>query len=318
MSSAKDLLKARRELSQAKNEVALIEAKIERLHKKSLHEQIIERSYLEKRDQLKSPVGMHRSKIVMALLLHKSPEDIGLESASVISDGSWPWSENSLAELLGEIGFKEGSDSPDVLVLGEIDFNPDYITDCIDAAIDEGRWLKIYTQELFVTWLATGVDPLEMWSEEDLLDAVKGHAAMEVVFKQGGLEWPIVRGDDGDDEIYDVDVSGWSHETPLKKFGYNARAGDLTLSERRSKLADFVSSSLTHQLTSDEESRLWGGPSTKQRIYCTAKHLAWLIGFQGRDKPEAAKKWREDLDWLKKTYYDPRSYSFYWPRVRGG
>lgn len=315
MSSSKDLLKARRELSQAKNEVALIEARIERLHKKSLDQQIRERSYLEKVDQLRSPVGMHRRKIVMALLLNKSPQDIGLESASVISDGSWPWPEDSLAELLGEIGFKEGSDTPDVLVLGEINFNSDYITNCIEAAVDTGHRLKIYTQELFITWLATGVDPLEIWSEEDLFDAVKGHAAMEVVFKQGGLDWPVV-GDDGGDEIYDIDVSGWSHETPLKKFGYNARAGDLTLSERRSKLTDFVSSPLTYQLTSDEERRAWGGPSTKQRIYCTAKHLAWLIGFQGRDKPEAAKKWREDLDWLKKAYYGPRRYSFYWPRAK--
>jgi len=309
---------ARRELSTAKETVADLEKKIEGLHRRVLSEQIQNRSVLEKQDQLDDPIGMHRSQIVMALLVDKTPESIGLQSSSVIMSGDWPWSRQGFGELLGEKGFKPGSDTPDILVLGEIGFNEEYIVSYIENAINEDRQLKIYTQELFITWLATGIDPLEEWSEEDLLAAVKGHAAMEFVFKQADLEWPVVNQMDSDSEIYVVDFSGWSNETPLKKYGYNAKAGDLTLAQRRAKLEDFISASLTNLISSDEERRIWGLPSSKQRIYSTAKHLVWLIGFQGSDKPEAAKKWRDDLNWLKKTYYDSRRYSFYWPRVKGG
>jgi hypothetical protein len=49
-----------------------------------------------------------------------------------------------------------------------------------------------------------------------------------------------------------------------------------------------------------------------------AESLAFFVRKNKRLHDERLAKaiieWEEDLDWLKKTYYEPNSYKFNWPR----
>lgn len=57
---------------------------------------------------------------------------------------------------------------------------------------------------------------------------------------------------------------------------------------------------------------VWGNARTQQRLYAMARHISWLIGFRGETAPNAAERWRSDLDWLKVSYYRPNM-RFSWP-----
>jgi hypothetical protein len=62
----------------------------------------------------------------------------------------------------------------------------------------------------------------------------------------------------------------------------------------------------------------WGEPSTEKRLKMVAESLAFFVRKNKRLHDERLAKaiieWEEDLDWLKKTYYEPNSYKFNWPR----
>ena len=183
--------------------------------------------------------------------------------------------------------------------------------------IRQGEPLRIYSQEMVVAAAITGRDPFDSNDEELLLAFAKGHPALEFLLRLPE-PWPTVC----NVESRSVDFVGADDygvtETPLHRLGYHVGATSrITESQRRELLTEcFTTNSLKFTDSSSEDYRhKWGRGGSAQRLYRMAVHIKWLAEGQGTDprKPQARLDWVNDLEWLRKTFYEPRKGRFSWP-----
>jgi hypothetical protein len=170
-----------------------------------------------------------------------------------------------------------------------------------------GKILKVYSQEMFLSYWASGHDPF------DLPDVVRrfgeGHPALEYLAGIG-FDWPttIVPGGKGDfdEELPTVGV--------LKYFGYTVGRNGLEDDQRQEVLTHVFSSSLSSSLPI-EYLREWGNPKSKERLQKMANSIAAFCRNEKRkSNPSelAITDWESDLAWSKKTFYSGR-FTFRWP-----
>jgi hypothetical protein len=178
--------------------------------------------------------------------------------------------------------------------------------------------VRVYTQELLLAWLFTGDDPLAKPSR--MLDAhAEEHPALKYLLSLGGFRWPST---DAGEQTGEVEIHDLLEDLPqvglLKHMGYSVGMNGLGSQSRHEILEEVFLSEALPVVTSSDYMREWGERQSAKRLrkmansiatFCrNAKHRSWS------DMDEAIADWEEDLDWLKKRFYDGHlSLQFRWP-----
>ena len=125
------------------------------------------------------------------------------------------------------------------------------------------------------------------------------------------FEWPSIK----HRETIRIDVElgkGWRDTSPLTAKGYHAgKTYSLSSKNRRDILTSVFCSHLEFSEEFPEyEISEWGDPESSDRLKKMASHITWVMGIHS-SHTYAVEDWQEDLDWMKKEFYDPR-FSFRW------
>lgn len=311
-----ELNDAKRKLNELRQVITEIEQQISKLIPKVVSERVATEIENLKIHQLQNPHGMNRGMIRSLLTFEKDANNIDLADVPIALSGSGPWITEDLEEFLVSKRFDCVSieDQAQFLVIGEYNIDEEEIHQFITNSLEKYVTPRIYTQELFICFIAMGDDPLAVWSEETLMAAVEGHKGMEYVLSYEEIVWPKFNSEESSDDfsVFAIDADEWNQESPLRKLGYTAREGALSQQERRQKLTEAYTASIDRYIESEDEQTQWGRPNSAQRLYAIASFISWLCDFQGRTRPNALAKWQSDLRWLKQTHYHNRM-RFEWP-----
>ena len=232
--------------------------------------------------------------------------------SEIVTAGFGPWGEQVLDDTLAAVGFTpqfldEQAGDFEIFVVGSKGVDVDELAIPIYRRLEQGRPVRLYSQELWLLYLMTGSDPLQ-WSPELLQRCFgTGHPVLQA-FVNEDWDWPewievsVGGGEGGDDHDGAEFESGPS---PLHTFGYRAGVGHGTAS-RRERLRAFLECrtiadycDADHHDSAYRES--WGRPLSARRLRRMVSHLRWLLRFQGADarKAEAREHWRQDLAWMR-------------------
>ncbi|MCR9201809.1 MAG: hypothetical protein NXI04_24450 [Planctomycetaceae bacterium] len=200
-------------------------------------------------------------------------------------------------------------------VIGRDGWEPGQLVGVFKA--NQGKTLKFYSQEMFLTLLLTGIDPFEL-GRETVERFALGHSALEFVSEM----WP---------EWYSADASDAQTlngsridrlETGLlKAAGYSVGESGKPYVARRRALkfvydADLPNVSFSHRF-SEQYLRSWGPPASSSRLRKIANSIAMFCSEAKRKLPQnrplkAIAHWDSDLLWLKNELYDS-DMPFAWP-----
>ena len=222
--------------------------------------------------------------------------------------GSYPFEEHEFDDFLKGLGITAHAPSHDlnVLVVGQQDWEEDQLHEAIEAR--RGRELRIYSQEMFLSLLRTGFDPLEDPTVAEFFG--KGHPALEYI-QDWGFDWPVTR-------IVPIAAgstvaTGLRERSPLKIFGYTVGTNGRNEQERRLALKNAFYADFNANPRLVEFLPKWGDPESGTRLKKMAEHISMNVELRSRGRwPEADNHWREDLAWLKVTFYDGK-HTFHWP-----
>lgn len=308
-----------RELTESKAHTATLEGELQKLYKKSIEFDLDLRRRAQLEELRAKTTGLNIELIRDYLCSDKNAASVNMSRMEIGIQGDGPW---GVIEFEGFLNQKDFSvvniTDPGVrcIVLGSYNVDEEELNQQIATSIEEGFDLRIYSQELFVAWLITGVNPLEEWLEKDLLESVREHESLQYVIDSTQFPWPQLVDHASMKRSYEVKTFEWdgslSEESPLRKMGYSVQAGALSIQERRAILRQaYTSSGLNKFLYSSHDLERWGQPNTAQRLYAISSLITWLANFQGLTKPAAREKWISDLRWLKESFYDSKMK--FWP-----
>ena len=178
MDIQKTFLAKSKELKQLKSQLQALEKETELLQKK-YNKYILDTKIEEVESEYEPLIGGLNILTIRNLLTKDNDAlSINLANVPIVTVGAGPWSEEEFDQFLVSKDFalyEMPSTKIEILVLGKSDVDADNLIEQIDLALNETSNLKVYTQELFVCWLITGVDPIENWSEDALLESVSDH-----------------------------------------------------------------------------------------------------------------------------------------------
>jgi hypothetical protein len=244
---------------------------------------------------------------------------------SISTTGNGPWSEADMDELIRSLNNEvyEVKGSVYIVVVGYDATNIDEIREHIE---NSENIVQIYPQELFLSYLFTGVDPLSLLSGEQSEHWIEFHPVLRELFgKEQAFPWPLIQPneDDEDQEAFDNEEipSRGLTQSPLNIMGYRAGVTrGLSDSARRSILKKALLGKIPEVEEADgvdTEAYMaqWGNPNTARRLWRIAKHLAALCYNARKNRNyEAAKvDWESDLEWLYDNFYEDGDYGFTWP-----
>lgn len=245
----------------------------------------------------------------------ESPSDEVAFPMYAVTVGNGPYPEEDFDSVIEKRNIDPcplNTEYVDVLVLGRRDWDASSLE--AHLSLYRGETLRVYSQEMFLAFLATEQDPYE--DPELVLEFRDGHPALEFVI-QWGFSWPtttVVPEGSGDD-IAEVSPEDWPNVGLLKYVGYTVGVDGLPAAERR-KILDRVFSRPLPNVHSKSYMQEWGEPNSALRLQKLANALSSFARLAKRKKPKrtaAISDWESDLRWLKKKYYDSRFY-FFWPR----
>jgi len=200
----------------------------------------------------------------------------------------------------------------DVLVVGRKDVDDDNLKAFLQKYA--GQELRICSQEMLLAWAFTGVDPNQRPSTASSF--INGHPVLEDLLDLFDKEWP------GTDILPSTDTGSFDIDSkevgPLYRIGYHVGKTGLTETKRRRKLREAFQCSVDalDGVTTEEERREWGTAESRQRLLKIANSIAAFCRNSQRkdqDFSVAIAHWKVDLNWLKKTYYQPLTNPVRWP-----
>ena len=311
-----------RELNEIKDQVSSLEGELYKLYKKSVEFDLELKYQLQLEDLRQKTTGLNIEIIRDYLCVDRDSHSINLNKVEIGIQGDGPWTVMEFQEFLTRKQFSVANitdSGVEYIILGSNNIDEGELSQQIARSIEEGFDLHIYSQELFLAWLITGKNPLEEWSEKDLLKSVEGHESLEYLTGSTEFPWPQLVDHEFVNKTYEVKTFDWdgslSEESPLRKLGYSVQADMLSMLERRAILKEAYSSkALNKYLNNSHDLDRWGSPNTAQRLYAISSLITWLANFQGSTKPAAREKWISDLRWLKESFYDPKMK--FWPMNR--
>lgn len=176
-----------------------------------------------------------------------------------------------------------------------------------------GLILKIYSQEMFLSFLLTGHDPFSDGRFALTLFA-RGHPALQFLSNLEYFDWPSTK---VIGPIYGTSEFDWPQEGLLKHMGYSVGYYGRREQARREILKNVYESASLPQVVSKGYMDGWGEPQSALRLHKMADSIAAFCRLAKKrwDPPDLAiKDWEADLKWLYDTYYIGR-YSFFWPQI---
>lgn len=232
----------------------------------------------------------------------------GLFPNEVGTMGSGPFNEADFDDFISRFGIiaRTPSSILNSLVVGREDWDED-LKGVIEAR--RGKELRVYSQEMFLVYIATSSDPLDSPEIADIFG--DGHPALEYI-REWGFDWPNARLVPAWSKSGSTVVGEWKEESFLKIMGYTAGTKGQNQAKRRDALRKTFIENLPD--LSDARYRVeWGMPESGTRLHKIAERISinvTLHSAQGHDL--AVNHWLEDLDWLKGEYYDGK-HTFKWP-----
>lgn len=206
-----------------------------------------------------------------------------------------------------------------VVVIGREGWDELSINEIIESA--DTRYLRIYSQEMFLSVLAGQPDPFDFIENERrsrLLEIFRyGHPGLEYV-SQGWSGWvntEIVSTrsvqSTTKENTYDR-----AAQSPLHVMGYSVGKKGISQRRRRLILQDAYKGSIP-LVESREYMEEWGEPNSGKRLRRIAQQLASNVQMFGRREnahsyQQAIDDWCDDLEWIKVNYYSG-TYRFDWP-----
>lgn len=226
--------------------------------------------------------------------------------------GSGPFEEEDFATFLSQHNIESLaiSDETDLLVVGREAWSRDTLDWLLKMR--SGETLRVYSQEMYLTYWLTGNDPLK--APLQVIEAFRqGHPALEYI-SEGWPDWPSTRvpeessGDLSNEEWWDCGL--------LTKMGYRAGSKAPPRSERRAILRRILEDPKLPEFNSPVYIAKWGKARSAVRLRKLANSIATFCrnGKRRRTNPpkKAIAHWEEDLAWLNKEFYSGR-FAFEWP-----
>jgi len=229
--------------------------------------------------------------------------------------GYGPFQTDNFSALLKRKGIAccNLNETTEVLVLGRKGWANDEIDQLIDMRV--GKFLRIYSQEMFLAFLGTRSDPFR--ASCDVLEAFKaGHAGLEFV-SEGWQGWvtlyvsPARR----TTPSQRINSNEYPPESPLSVLGYHVgQKGEVTTTRRR-----ILRQAFTGQLplvASAEYMAQWDEPDTPGRLKKIADNIATYCRHNKSRiaLKQAVEDWESDLAWMHDKFYHGR-FRFQWPNT---
>lgn len=229
----------------------------------------------------------------------------------VVVVGSGPFRESEFVDFLEShrIEVVQLETDTNNLIIGKYEWERSDIDRHIRVQNKRGKKIKIYSQEMAMTYIQFDYDP---FNDYEMLKRFKeNHPALGYLSETGFL-WRDVK------KL--TRKSGWESDMPemglLRIVGY--RVGDFGVNsfERRKILSNIYESSFIDYFLNLFPN--WGEPNTEERLLKLANCLTSFIKYVKKKYRNvtymsAISDWEDDLNWLKKRYYNKIAHKFIWP-----
>lgn len=244
---------------------------------------------------------------------------------SISTTGNGPWSEDDMDGLIRSLNnevYKLG-DPVSIVVVG---YGSEIIEEIREYLESSEKPVWIYPQELFMSYLFTGKDPLPSLSEEQAQQWIEFHPVLNALFGGDGrvFPWPL-KSKNKKPRNLDTEsiISLGLNQSPINMMGYTVQAEVLTESHRRGILVkSYIGAIPTVPPMKGVNIKAymdqWGHPNTHRRLWRIAKHLEWLCN--GPRTPgnwkNAKVLWKSDLKFLYDNFYgkgEDGDNRFTWP-----
>jgi len=230
----------------------------------------------------------------------------------VVTIGSGPFEEQDFDNFLGQFGFNlhDPEEEIEIVIVGNKDWDQQKIQDILKFR--SGKTLKVYSQEMFISYMLTGVDPFDC-NQEILDEFAENHSALEFLISWG-FNWPStqVRIWSGNEEL----ITDWPEKGLLGSLNYKVGLTGLPTNKRRRILTHAFVENAPMDLP-DSYTKDWGAPESQQRLKKMANSIATFCRNaklrNSQNLENAIHDWEADLNWLHKKYYEPRGFRFNWP-----
>ena len=224
--------------------------------------------------------------------------------------GSGPFEETEFDNFLCKFEIQARLPSPNLntLVVGREDWDVN-LNDVIEAR--RGKELRVYSQEMFLAYIATSKDPLDSPEVAEIFG--DGHPALEYI-RDWGFDWPTTRLVPARHYVGSTATPEWGKESFLKIMGYTVGAKGRDVQRRRNVLCKTFTGELP--VIADAKYRAeWGPPRSGTRLQKIAERISIdILLHRAQGHREAVNHWIVDLAWLKSEYYDGR-HTFTWPDI---
>jgi len=209
--------------------------------------------------------------------------------------GNTPYEEWALERIAllegGTISNSYDWDEEQLIVIGREDFDRNYLIASVEFGLENEFTCQYLSQEDFWHfWLYGEFEPYFKGDQR-----IASHEGLSFLASIG-FKWPSISEIGlGGEGSRDFGERRLEHEL-RSIFGYSVRKG-IPERNRRASLKEAVT----------------GSNNLGLRIVAT--HIAGRIQENRRNKimEGAIERWKSDLEWLRKTYYEKSKYSFRWP-----
>jgi hypothetical protein len=239
-----------------------------------------------------------------------SSDDFNITSVTTL--GSGPFAEFEYDEFLKrhKIECYNLSEEIEVLIVGRESWFGWQIIEMLK--LRKGKTLKVYSQEMFLSFLFTGRDPFA--GPPEVLDEFARIHPVYTFLNSLKFRWPSTLVTTScHQKLKEVN---WPERGALAALGYRVGRSGLTEARRRLILSNAFNNTLLSDLPRAYLNE-WGSPQTAQRLKKIADSLAAFCrnakNRQSQNMEQTIDNYEDDLYWLKENYYDKLGFTFYWP-----
>jgi hypothetical protein len=240
------------------------------------------------------------------------PLSVGPRSLMVCGEGPIPYHEwrSELSRL--RRGHYDIDQNLSALLIGRENWSPEALRRLVEAR--RGLALRVYTHEMFLSFLLTQNDPLN-GLPDDVRRLWGKHPALQFLDDEGLFNWPELN---IPFSATSFDQDGFSAIGVLSVFEYHVGNSGERASLRRAALSNACTEAMPAHV-SRELRDYCGSPGSLRRLQIVASAIArqfHLTAGRVDNVSAALQHWESDFAWLKRTFYDTRSdVQFDWPAI---
>lgn len=237
---------------------------------------------------------------------------ISTDDVPVTVMGSDPIEHDRVCQLLVSVGVTvtEPTEDTGILVIGRGNWSGPKLKALLTLRM--GETLRVYSQEMALTWIISGCDPFSTNDPAHLRAMAGDHLALTYLEEVEGFIWPTtkVRPSHQSLDGFAAEEIGY-----LRRQGYRVGKNGIPEYKRRQILEYCYQRGVLPADYSAEYVQSWGAPGSSARLHKIAESIASFCRNYRRKagaSPEAIHDWEADLEWLRKTFYEGRFF-FSWP-----